>query len=301
MQLQIRKYLLLFGLLLLIGNYLLPLNVNTQISFLVGVLILFGIPHGALDLYIDQKVNKAENNKWFLFKYLINIVLYALVWYFMPSVALIIFIIITAYHFGEIDWLGKSETVLHKFVYSVLGLSWILFLLSSNMDFAVEVFLNMGKSNTDPAIYFKLAKTIYPISIALLFVVNFILFFFKTYFFESSKDYYFSLIQLAILSLLNIFLPLWICFSFYFGIWHSLLSFDKIRLNFNIPNTFNGWKHLLFKAAPFSIMAWIGILYIIFASYNSKDTSGIFTLLFISLAVLALPHLQVFTKLKFKR
>jgi Brp/Blh family beta-carotene 15,15'-monooxygenase len=301
MQLRIRMYLLFFGLMLLIGNYLLPLNVNTQISFLVGVLILFGIPHGALDLYIDQKINRTENNKLFLLKYLLNILLYALVWYYLPTVALVIFILITAYHFGEIDWLGKSETVLHKLVYSVLGLSWILFLLSSNMEFAIEVFLNMGKSASDPAIYFKLAKTLYPISIALLFVVNFILFFFKSYFFDSNKDFYFSLLQLAVLSLLNIFLPLWICFSFYFGIWHSLLSFDKIRLNFAIANSFQGWKQLLFKAAPFSIMAWIGILYIIFASYNSKDTSGIFTLLFISLAVLALPHLQVFTKLKFKR
>jgi Brp/Blh family beta-carotene 15,15'-monooxygenase len=300
MQLQIRKYLLLFGLMLLIGNYLLPLNVNTQISFLVGVLILFGIPHGALDLYIDQKVNKAENNKWFLFKYLINILLYALVWYFIPSVALIIFILITAYHFGEIDWLGKSETVIHKLVYSILGMSWILFLLSSNMQFAIEVFLNMGKSDINPATYFKIAKTVYPISITLLFVVNFILFFFKAYFFDTNKDYYFSILQLAVLSLLNIFLPLWICFSFYFGIWHSLLSFDKIRLNFAIANSFQGWKQLLIKAAPFSIMAWIGILYIIFAAYNSKDSAGIFTLLFISLAVLALPHLQVFTRLKFK-
>ena len=285
---------------LLIGNYLLPLNVNTQISFLVGVLILFGIPHGALDLYIDQKVNKAENNKWFLFKYLINILLYALVWYFIPSVALIIFILITAYHFGEIDWLGKSETVIHKLVYSILGMSWILFLLSSNMQFAIEVFLNMGKSDINPATYFKIAKTVYPISITLLFVVNFILFFFKAYFFDTNKDYYFSILQLAVLSLLNIFLPLWICFSFYFGIWHSLLSFDKIRLNFAIANSFQGWKQLLIKAAPFSIMAWIGILYIIFAAYNSKDSAGIFTLLFISLAVLALPHLQVFTRLKFK-
>jgi Brp/Blh family beta-carotene 15,15'-monooxygenase len=301
MQLQIRKYLLLFGLMLLIGNYLLPLNVNTQISFLVFILILFGIPHGALDLYIDQKINKTENNKLFLLKYLLNILLYALVWYYLPTVALIIFILITAYHFGEIDWLGKSETVIHKLVYSILGMSWILFLLSSNMQFAIEVFLNMGKSDINPATYFKIAKTVYPISITLLFVVNFILFFFKAYFFDTNKDYYFSILQLAVLSLLNIFLPLWICFSFYFGIWHSLLSFDKIRLNFAIANSFQGWKQLLIKAAPFSIMAWIGILYIIFASYNSKDTSGIFTLLFISLAVLALPHLQVFTKLKFKR
>ncbi|MFM2440028.1 MAG: Beta-carotene 15,15-dioxygenase, partial [Bacteroidota bacterium] len=144
------------------------------------------------------------------------------------------------------------------------------------------------------------AKILYPISIVLLFVVNIILFFFKSYFFDTNKDYYFSLLQLAVLSLLNIFLPLWICFSFYFGIWHSLLSFDKIRLNFAIANSFQGWKQLLIKAAPFSIMAWIGILYIIFAAYNSKDSAGIFTLLFISLAVLALPHLQVFTRLKFK-
>jgi len=293
-------YLLFFGLLLLVGNYLFPLNIDTQISFLVFILILFGIPHGALDLYIDQKINKTENNKLFLLKYLLNILLYALVWYYLPTVALIIFILITAYHFGEIDWLGKSETVIHKLVYSVLGMSWILFLLSSNMQFAIEVFLNMGKSDINPATYFKLAKILYPISIVLLFVVNFILFFFKSYFFDTNKDYYFSLLQLAVLSLLNIFLPLWICFSFYFGIWHSLLSFDKIRLNFAIPNSFQGWKQILIKAAPFSIMAWIGILYIIFAAYNSKDTSGIFTLLFISLAVLALPHLQVFTRLKFK-
>jgi hypothetical protein len=47
-------------------------------------------------------------------------------------------------------------------------------------------------------------------------------------------------------------------------------------------------------------MAWFGFAYITFLTLNSKDSSGIFTLLFISLSVLALPHLQVFTKLKIK-
>jgi hypothetical protein len=95
-------------------------------------------------------------------------------------------------------------------------------------------------------------------------------------------------------------MPLWISFTFYFGFWHSLLSFDKIRISFEIPNTLNGWKGLLLKAAPFSIMAWFGFAYITFLTLNSKDASGIFTLLFITLSVLALPHLQVFTKLKLK-
>jgi hypothetical protein len=95
-------------------------------------------------------------------------------------------------------------------------------------------------------------------------------------------------------------MPLWLSFAFYFGFWHSLLSFDKIRINFKIPNTLKGWGGLLFKAAPFSIMAWFGFAYITFLTLNSKDSSGVFTLLFISLSVLALPHLQVFTKLKLK-
>ncbi|MEY4098637.1 MAG: hypothetical protein RL170_1481, partial [Bacteroidota bacterium] len=78
------------------------------------------------------------------------------------------------------------------------------------------------------------------------------------------------------------------------------LSFDKIRITFSMPNDFNGWKNLLIKAAPFSIMAWFGFVYITFLTLNSKDASGIFTLLFISLSVLALPHLQIFTKIKLK-
>jgi hypothetical protein len=95
-------------------------------------------------------------------------------------------------------------------------------------------------------------------------------------------------------------MPLWLSFAFYFGFWHSLLSFDKIRVNFEVPNTLKGWTSLLIKAAPFSIMAWFGFAYITFLTLSSKDSAGVFTLLFISLSVLALPHLQVFTKLKLK-
>ena len=43
-----------------------------------------------------------------------------------------------------------------------------------------------------------------------------------------------------------------------------------------------------------------GFIYITFLTLNSKDAYGIFTLLFISLSVLALPHLQIFTKIKLK-
>jgi Brp/Blh family beta-carotene 15,15'-monooxygenase len=301
MQLKLRSYLLLIALLLYIIELLFNFNPSTQISFLIFVLILFGVPHGALDLYIDQHLNKKNvNQKLFLLKYVGNIMAYALVWYCFPIVALIIFILITSYHFGEIDWLGKTNTVLHKFIYTFLGFAWILFLLTKNIQFALDIFLTMGRSGFRKETLVQLAHAIYPFTLITLFAIYFFLFFFKDRFFNNSIHFYYSLVQTILLILFVLFMPLWISFAFYFGFWHSLLSFDKIRISFNIPNNLNGWSGLLIKSAPFSIMAWFGFAYITFLTLNSKDSAGIFTLLFISLSVLALPHLQVFTKLKIK-
>ena len=301
MQIKLRGYLLLFAILLYVLELVFHFNTGTQISFLIFILILFGVPHGALDLYIDQHLTQNKSNQnLFLLKYIGNILLYALVWYFFPIAALIIFILITSYHFGEIDWMGKANNVLHKTVYTLLGFAWILFLLTKNIHFALDVFLTMGRSSIKKEFLVEFANKIYPYTLCSIGLLQLVVFIFRKYFFDKAVNFYFSLIQTCLLICFVLFMPLWISFTFYFGFWHSLLSFDKIRINFELPNTFAGWKGLLIKAAPFSIMAWFGFAYITFLTLSSKDASGIFTLLFISLSVLALPHLQVFTKLKLK-
>jgi len=302
MQIKLRGYLLLFAVVLFIIDTICQFSINTQISFLIFILILFGVPHGALDLYIDQHLHPSEKGqKVFLIKYLANILAYALVWYFFPIAALVIFILITAFHFGEIDWMGKTHLLIHKIIYTLLGFAWILFMLTKNINFALDVFLTMGRSGIKKEGIIALAHTLYPVSILSILGLHFVLFFFKNIFFEKSSHYYYSLLQAAVLISFVLFMPLWLSFAFYFGFWHSLLSFDKIRINFEVSNTVKGWSGLLFKAAPFSIVAWFGFAYITFLTLNSKDASGVFTLLFISLSVLALPHLQVFTKLKLPR
>lgn len=292
---------MLFALVLYALEILFSPAAGTQISFLILILILFGVPHGALDLYIDQHLQKTDSKQVvFLAKYIANILVYASIWYFFPIAALVIFIFITAYHFGEIDWMGKTSAILHKIIYSLLGFAWILFLLTKNIHFALDIFLTMGRSTIQKEGLIQLAAKIYPYTLLIIVAVYLMLFFFKSYFFEKNTSYYYSLLQTTLLVVFVLYMPLWISFTFYFGFWHSLLSFDKIRISFAIPNNFTGWKGLLLKAAPFSIMAWFGFAYITFLTLNSKDASGIFTLLFITLSVLALPHLQVFTKLKLK-
>lgn len=299
MQIKLRINLILFAFLLLLINYVFVLKDNTQISFLIFILIVFGVPHGALDLYIDQHLHQSnENQKKFLVKYITNIIGYSLVWLCFPIIALIVFILITAYHFGEIDWMGKTDKKIHKIVYSSIGLLWILFLLAKNINYALQIFMRMGRYAIDEKVFMELADKTLPLTLIGLGVIYVILFFCRDQFFAKNKFYTFSLLQQIILISFAFYMPLWLCFAFYFGFWHSLLSFDKIRIIFNKENNFKGWKSLIVKAIPFSIMAWFGFIYITFLTLKSDDASGIFTLLFISLSVLALPHLQIFTKLK---
>lgn len=278
-----------------------PISTNQQLVVLFVTLFTLGIPHGALDFYIDQKLNAGagKNHKYvFLLKYLLNMLAYGLVWYFLPTIAILIFIGLTAFHFGEIDWLGKSYTGIHKLVYSILGLSWILFLLSKNIHTAIDVFVLLGQSKLQAEEYIHFAKIILPISQAALVGIHIILFFSSKYFFSDNKQFFFAVMQIGCLTILNMLLPLWLCFSFYFGLWHSILSFDKIRQEFEMQNSIIGWKKLLAKAIPYAVVAWTGILIFIYFSLGAWTIKEVLPLLFIGIAVLALPHLQVFTKIK---
>ena len=146
--------------------------------------------------------------------------------------------------------------------------------------------------------YIDIAKIVLPIAQAALVIIHIVLFFSSRYFFSDNKQFFFAVMQIGCLTILNMLLPLWLCFSFYFGLWHSILSFDKIRQEFGMKNTIRGWFALLSKATPYALAAWTGIIVFIIWTLKSWDIKEILPLLFIGIAVLALPHLQVFTKLK---
>ncbi len=302
MQLRLRIILLFIGALLtVLSNFLIVSDAN-QFKLLLFSMVLLGVPHGALDLYIEGKDihSKYQKSNQFLLKYLLNIFLYASLWYLSPIIALIIFIFITAYHFGEIDWMGKSDTWTQKFVYSLLGMCWILYFLSINISSALKIFLYVGQSNVTDQQWLHIASLVSPIALILIIATYIVLLLKRKYFFYQSNHFYFSVIQLIILLVICHFSTLWVGFGFYFGLWHSILSFDKIRSSFSMPDTLKSWGHLLKQAMPFSIMAWIGMLFIMFMFYSSKNSTSLVTLLFITLSVLTLPHLQVFTKLKLR-
>lgn len=297
MQLPLRLILLAAGIVYCLLSGWFIQSEKTQLLWMIITFILLGIPHGALDIYIEAGLDQQKDNRQIFLRYVLQAGLFIFIWYWKPIIALIIFILITAFHFGEIDWIGNAKDRLKKITYFTLGLCWITLLLSLHVDTALNVFDSITRNQINQEAWLQWAKIVYPVSIAGMVIMYGFLFIKKSTYFRESQYWWIALLQQTVLFLLAHLTPLWIFFAFYFGIWHSILSLDKIRSHLKLGSERKDWLFLLKKAMPFSVMAWIGILYFIFLTVKSTDTTGMLSLVFIGLAVLTVPHLQVFTKL----
>jgi Brp/Blh family beta-carotene 15,15'-monooxygenase len=126
-----RRLLLSIGVgLTLINCVLGPLPDQLQWGYFIGSVLLTGIPHGALDHLVvagtDARQHRAFSMTRFLTRYLLLMTLYALVWWQWPGLALLAFMLCSAYHFGETDLtvLAGGSTPADRLVF--LSYGWLL-------------------------------------------------------------------------------------------------------------------------------------------------------------------------------
>lgn len=82
------------------------LSLTTQLALLGIVIVLLGLPHGALDPWIAESIG-IQNTRTQVFllvvSYLTIAVLVVCVWYWRPMLSLLLFLAISAWHFSG-DW-----------------------------------------------------------------------------------------------------------------------------------------------------------------------------------------------------
>ena len=86
----------------IISSYLLSAIYQDLIGFILVLSV--GLIHGANDLLIIKKNSKFSSNYsqfWYFFAYVGLVLIGFTFFYFFPSFALIVFIIVSVYHFGE--------------------------------------------------------------------------------------------------------------------------------------------------------------------------------------------------------
>jgi beta-carotene 15,15'-dioxygenase len=289
--------LLLVGLFTLLYHlFLVPIGNDTQMIILLSLVLIVGVPHGALDFLVDEQNETLQNNAFSITKfvgvYLTRLFAFALFW-FLPWLAFTLFIIFSIFHFGETDMSAivkpNKYAVLLYFSYGSFILSiLLLFHLSEIQDSlpAVSVFLK------EHNIYSSLIK--FTPHIIILFSTLFI----STLLMQKRKGFIreislYEIVQFVGLLLVLIYLPLMLAFTFYFALWHSILSVRNIFSYFKNYNSSKKFTLICGKSLLFSFLALGSIigLYFVMKVYM-PDFNMLFALLIV-LSVLTLPHLTV--------
>jgi Brp/Blh family beta-carotene 15,15'-monooxygenase len=235
-------------------------------SLLISGLILIGIPHGAMDHMTKVLHPSKQITISFILKYLGLMAIVYLLWLYSSDLALVSFLLYSAWHFGQTDteeW--KIESSIVGFIWGVL---FFLSLFSAHVEEFQQVLMLLEVTTIDYTLDYTLifaASMIISSCLALIF----------------KKIQWFALIAFLFLSQ---WIPLVISFGLYFIFHHS----------------YEGWSHLkqssgksnlaLFKVSlPFNIGAFI--LFLIFF-LNPKSSLEVNTsLFFVFISCISFPHI----------
>lgn len=265
---------------------------DTQIIVGFILILSFGIVHGANDLLLIRKI-KGENTitYWRMLINYITIVLTAvLLFSFIPWLAMLLFIIVSSYHFGEQHWNKKklySNPLMTKLFQTIYGL-FILLLL---FEFHEKEVMGIMYGITGIELTF--------INISLLLkLIGFILVTLSFYNYNTSKVFQKnSAIELLYLLVFAVIFKvgslIW-AFAIYFIFWHSIPSlFDQIKFLYGEVSTTN-FKSYLKSAFIYWLISMVGIIVLYFILKEYKIFDSIF---FSFLAAITFPHVIVIERM----
>ena len=269
---------------------------NLNISPLICLLLILtiGVSHGSLDHVKGKKLFNILNIKKisiFYFSYVLIAISVIIIWLIIPSISLVIFLLVAAFHFGKEDtqFLINENSYFNQLLFFLKGLLIILapMFFHFNETIAIFKFLLVDNEIFYSTLEFIEVNKILPIAIILSSLSSICLFLRK---FEIKKfivflDYFSILV-------LNYYLTPLVAFTVYFCFLHSIRH--SITLIYEIDkNDFkNGLKVFGQKALPLTILTAIFCLIGLYLLKNNYDfNSSILKIIFIGLASLTFPHI----------
>ncbi len=243
----------------------------------IAAILLIGVPHGGLDGAVARRIGWPSGlMPWlgFHLAYIALATLVGVVWWLFPLSSLVIFLLISALHFGASDIADIGSDWLPWITHGGLVCIVIPSLQATSVEpiFAVLA----GVTNAD-LIMTGISTLFMPWAFCFIGYCGF------TYF---KPQYRKPLISLMVLVGLASILPPLISFALYFCLWHS--RSHMLRL----------WRSLaplersrsLREASSYTVLAWIS-LGIIFYLLKGAAADSLVQITFIGLAALTLPHM----------
>ena len=264
-----------------------------EVLILVLGILLTGIPHGAMDHYIarQQAMNAGRvfHIGRFIGVYIFWALLYSLLWWISPGLSLLVFLLLSAWHFGETDLkfvnIPGHLPGFKTMAYGICLLAWLLLNHAGELAAWIQIlvpncpsapqFINGALHIPLVAFFVLLSALLAPIgskagSRWLVWLC------FSGFLFLCGK-----------LSLLS-------GFALYFTGWHSVRAFVDISIFLPAQRKWSAiWRHSL----PLSIISYTFLLLIYFLTAAEVWQNSGLPAIFILLSILTLPHAHLMHEL----
>jgi len=275
-----------------------PLDYSFQLGYFTLMLLLTGIPHGGLDHVIARTTAIAFNKKFnifiFLSRYVAIIGIYSVCWFFFPSISLLIFLVISAWHFGETDIECPKQRILVSFCRFLWGSFVLLLILLMHQIETTEVLLRISKNSIPVIIAWNFCKQHSAFILASLLIINTSLLSIA-HLHHQIEITLTKFLNLLVILTISVFLPLLPAFALYFGGWHAIRSFELIYNYLNLKGSVVGRNPMRMwtKSLPMSAMAGLFFAAGFYLWNKNNITWDPLPLSFIFLSIITLPHLDV--------
>lgn len=267
-----------------------PLVVEVYGGYLsVALIMLLGIPHGAIDHILFKHIKKDYSKGWlyrFFAQYFLLMGLLSLTWWTLPSLALIVFLAVSAYHFGQSQWHSlQANTILKRSLYC----SWGAFVLAAPLLWNYTETAPIIEKLIGIEIIVELGYQLFiPVLFLVLIILQTLVLFFRR---KISRQK--LLEEWAILLLLTglfYYTPLLVGFAVYFVFWHSIDSIEDQIIRLRAIHSEYTIKTHLKQVIPFTLMAFGSIGLSSWLLPAGLMTSAWISQLFILISIVTLPH-----------
>ena len=265
------------------------INLESQIIYSSFFILLFGIPHGAIDhILFFRKKHMSQIQFYSLYLGLIGV--FAVSWIFFPITSFVFFLVLSAFHFGESQFVD-SNISLWKYK-PILFLFWGLSLLATLM------YYNFGELAAITKI-FKDTQGLSPVynpGVIFLFFVftNFtstaliVYLYLKKHI--TAKRFTSELFLIFLIHLTFFLFPFIIGFTLYFVVLHSIRVMSQEYLFFKKENKDFSVRAFIKMLLPYSLLSIFGTTALMLLSHYGVLNISIPLLSIIIISVVTLPH-----------
>jgi|LakMenE18May11ns_1017448.scaffolds.fasta_scaffold9762887_1 Brp/Blh family beta-carotene 15,15'-monooxygenase len=276
-------------------GWVLPIGFDTWA--LVFSLAVTGIPHGAIDhvIFLQNQQGAAPKRNLlqsFFTPYLLMIGTTFALWFVIPQLMFLFFLMVAAYHFGQsqlyyiiLPEKSKGKTLMY--------LSWGTFILASLWFFHWQeqriIIQSVFNWNLAPQ------GLVYNIVLGVLILSGLVIGYLLFYFYKKGNLTGKMLLQefavLGLLTAMFYYTTPFIAFAIYFGLWHAT---RVIFTEYHFLKHQNGQKLSIFSFIksflPFSLLSFLGLALLFWLSNLLQASISPFMLFLIFISALTMPH-----------